>query len=140
MLLPENTNGDEVLTLMYNISSMYYYYHWKNIDPILNIDVDITGVNFGVDKGTLISTFMHNKREYIGRALNVAARLQGSISQNDNAPQYKVLMTNSVYNDFDTNAKNIIKNEYVVEDVRRTLKNVQAEKDFRCKKIILDKE
>lgn len=37
------------------------------------------GLTFGADKGQMIRLFMSNQREYIGRPLNIAARLQAAV-------------------------------------------------------------
>lgn len=69
----------------------------KKIKPVLSVDVGSTGITFGIDKGTLVQLIMNGKKEYIGRPLNVAARLQIAIRDKDPQPQGKVLMSRSAY-------------------------------------------
>lgn len=86
-----------------------------------------------MDCGTLVRMVMNGRHEYIGRPLNIAARLQSAIGDNDDSPQGKVLMSNSVYA---TIQKDLSEN-YKVRPARRTLKNISGGKDYRCKKLWL---
>ena len=76
---------------------------------------------------------MYGQKEYIGRALNIACRLQGSIKDNDKSPAYKALVSNSAYNKYLSSAGAHVK----VWRVRRTLRNIRGGSDFYCRKIEL---
>jgi class 3 adenylate cyclase len=39
------------------------------------------GLTFGMDHGDVIRLVMNGKPEYIGRALNIASRLQGKVKE-----------------------------------------------------------
>ena len=48
-------------------------------------------MTFGIDEGQLVKLKMLNNEEYIGRALNIACRLQGAINEIDIYSGYRVL-------------------------------------------------
>ena len=76
---------------------------------------------------------MNQQREYFGRPINVASRLQGSIKDKDSNPQYKVLMPKSVY----ANLGDEIKSKYSSQPVTRTLRNISGGEKFLCMKLKL---
>jgi len=92
----------------------------------------VNGISFGVEKGPLTSFIMYGRREYIGRALNIACRLQNAIRDRDESPQYKALVSNAVFNDYFSRAKN-----YKAWRVKRTLRNIRGGNKFSCIKIDL---
>jgi class 3 adenylate cyclase len=55
----------------------------------------VMGLTFGMDHGDVIRLVMNGKPEYIGRALNIASRLQGKVKEI--APEgYKALMSRRI--------------------------------------------
>jgi class 3 adenylate cyclase len=55
---------------------------YTSIKMILQKPPKKVGLTFGIDKGDLIKFQMDGRIEYVGRALNVASRLQGAIPGN----------------------------------------------------------
>jgi len=135
LLFPDDVSGEELLDFLERLCADYKYLYKNKINPILSVDIHPVGITFGVDKGTLMRITMLNQTEYVGRPLNVAARLQGSIKDKDPNPQFKILMSKSVFAGFDENELKIIQNTYRVQNARRTLRNISADKDYLCKKI-----
>jgi len=77
---------------------------------------------------------MNEEVEYIGRPLNLAARLQGAIGgKDDDAPQNKVLMAKGIYDDLKAN----ISDSYRISKVKRTLKNVAGGESLEYIKLSL---
>jgi hypothetical protein len=74
---------------------------------------------------------MYGQKEYVGRALNIACRLQASIKDKDDSPAYKALVSNAAYNKYFSSAAN----EARVWKVRRTLRNIRGGSEFHCRKI-----
>ena len=110
-------------------------FHSRLKDKILHIletPPDVIGLTFGMDRGTLVKILMNQRDEYVGRAINVACRLQGAIKDKDSAPQYKILMTNHLY-DF---LKHDFSDHRCV-NAKRKLRNIAGDKVVRCKKIFL---
>lgn len=76
---------------------------------------------------------MYGQQEYIGRALNIACRLQSAIKDKDSSPAYKALVSNSVFSEYFASAARKV----TVYKVRRRLRNIRGGADFNCKKIHL---
>jgi class 3 adenylate cyclase len=104
----------------------------RNILRILETPPETTGLTFGIDRGTLVKIIMNQRKEYVGRAINVACRLQGAIKDKDPAPQYKILMTNHLYNSLKCDLS-----DHRCDNAKRTLRNIAGDKVVRCKKIFL---
>ena len=96
----------------------------------------ITGLTFGVEKGRLARMTMFAQPEYVGRALNVACRLQKAVKardkDKDGLPAYKALVSNVVFNEYFSPVPNL-----KTLEVKRTLENIQNGADFHCKEIDL---
>jgi hypothetical protein len=75
---------------------------------------------------------IYGQREYIGRALNVACRLQSSVKEKGGSPAYKALVSNAVFNGYFSSVPNV-----QVRRTKRTLRNIRGGADFRCRKIDL---
>jgi len=94
------------------------------ITDYLEVEPKIVGITFGVDKSPLIK-INNDPKEYSGWALNVSARLVKA-RNGDKTPQYKLLMTKSVYKDLEPYIKG-----YPAKSVIRTLKNI-LDSPFHC--------
>ena len=92
----------------------------------------MSGLTFGIDRGSLVGFLMNDHMEYVGRAINVSCRLQGSIKDKDDSPQYKAILTKPLYQD-------IIKSFGQLKqiDTRRKLKNIADDKPVNCVKVVL---
>ena len=89
-----------------------------------------------MDIGSCIRLKMNGRKEYVGRPLNVAGRLQGAIGQRDEKPQNKGLVSKNLFAIFSDQRK--IKREYRVRTVKRRLKNISEGENYRCLKVELD--
>ncbi len=105
----------------------------KTIEPLLSLEIESTGITFGLDKGALVHIGMNETREYVGRALNVATRLQGAIKDNDSKPGGKVMMSKNAF----AGMKHLIGHIYKVQTARRKLRNISGASDYVCKKLNL---
>ena len=65
---------------------------------------------------------IYGQQEYIGRALNVACRLQAAIKDADDSPAYKALVSNAAFNKYFTTARKLVK----AWKVKRTLRNIRG--------------
>ncbi len=107
----------------------------QKIKPVLQTDIQTMGVTFGIDRGTVVKVVMDGKDEYIGRPLNVAARLQGAIKDKDKHPQGKVLLSKTAY----VRMQAELKGQFPVDDVTRTLRNISGGANYHAKKLHLFK-
>jgi class 3 adenylate cyclase len=111
----------------------YYDRLYKSIEPFLSKRVETAGVTFGMDRGTLVKVIMNSKKEFIGRPLNLASRLQAASKQNDSHPGGKVLMTTSVYHE----VRARLGNRFRVTPVTRKLRNISGGQRLKCHKLWL---
>ncbi|MCP3943496.1 MAG: hypothetical protein GY710_18730 [Desulfobacteraceae bacterium] len=121
--------GEDLFDFIRKFSIIFSKKISKLTDDFLETTPAILGLTFGIDRGTLARFIMEQQVEYIGRPINVACRLQGSIKDKDKKPQYKVLMTKSVFK----NIKNDIK-RYNYKNVTRKLRNIAGDKIYNCVK------
>lgn len=133
LLFDIDINPARLFYLLKKLNEKYVQLFKKKIEPVLSIDVARIGLTFGMDCGNLVHMIMNRNHEYIGRPLNIAARLQSAIGDMDKAPQGKVLMSNSVY----ASLKEDLPEKYRVQSVRRTLKNISGGNNYRCTKLWL---
>jgi class 3 adenylate cyclase len=132
LLFPETTNGKELLQFLKDLCVFFKAQLRKEVLQYLDSPPKTTGLTFGMDKGLLGAMLMYGQREYVGRAINVACRLQSAIKDKGGSPAYKALVTNAVFNDHLAPATG-----YRVFKVTHTLRNIGNDAIFKCRKIEL---
>ena len=108
----------------------YAMVYKKRIGKILSTPIDNIGITFGLEFGDVIRFVMFGQREYIGRPLNLAARLQGAIKDRDPKPQGKMLMSRLVY----SKVRRYVPSNYKVWKVTRELRNVVGGGEYHAVK------
>lgn len=136
LLFPLDVNGDALIQFLANLNNKFRNLYRK-VDAVLTTRVPTVGLTFGIDKGTLMYLIMNKKREYIGRPLNIAVRLQGSLKDNDDNPQYKGLVSRTVYDEFNKDTKRRLVRTHKVVKVKRKLRNIARGDNYRCMKLRL---
>lgn len=136
LLFPVDVNGDALIQFLANLNKKFRNLYRK-VDAVLTTRVPTVGLTFGIDKGTLMFLIMNKKREYIGRPLNIAVRLQGSLKDNDDNPQYKGLISRTVYDEFNKDTKRRLVRTHKVVKVKRKLRNIAHGDNYRCMKLRL---
>jgi len=76
LLFPEDIKRSEMLDFLGEISRQFDM-NYDLVKDFLQRRPPKVGLTFGIDSGELIKLEMNEQTEYIGRAINVAARLQG---------------------------------------------------------------
>jgi len=132
LLFPDSTHGEQLLTFLKDLCTFYKAELQKEVLKYLDSPPKVTGLTFGIDKGFLGAMLMYNQREYVGRAINVACRLQSAIKDKGGSPANKALVTNAVFNEHLAPA-----NGFKVFKVTRTLRNIGNDAVFKCRKIEL---
>ena len=130
LLFPRDTNGSVLLQFLANLCEFFDKQFYQQVLRHLGTRPSTVGLTFGVEKGPLVSLKMYGQTEYIGRAINVACRLQGAVRDRGKSPAYKALVSNNVYNDYFDPADG-----FKVFRVRRQLRNIRGGADFHCRKI-----
>jgi class 3 adenylate cyclase len=97
-----------------------------HIKGVLSIKPDSIGLTFGLEQGTLVRFEINENTEYIGRAINVAARLQGAVKQNEKNPEGVVLMSMNVFD----KVKRQAPNKYGTRRVTINLNNVAGGESY----------
>jgi hypothetical protein len=131
LLFPVAVNGDHVFRCLQSLCTSYKTAAEHFVLRHLPTPLPVTGLTFGIEKGPLRSMTIYGQREYVGRALNVACRLQAAIKDNDDSPAYKALVSKAAFNHYFTSVPKLVK----VWKVKRTLRNIRGGLEFRCIKI-----
>lgn len=135
LLFPPNVSGSALVNFLTRLSLFFYRMLRDRVIPILQQTPKVVGLTFGVDKGRLVRLTMNEQTEYIGRALNVASRLQGAIKDKDKHPSYKVLISKHAYNGLQ-----IAPRMYEIENVTRRLRNIRNNERMNLVKLTLPVE
>lgn len=134
LLFDDDFPPRELFSLMKCLCKQYDRAFKKRIKGVLSTEIDNIGITFGLDMGSLIRIVMNRQSEYIGRSINMAARLQGAIKDKDSKPQGKVLMTKLVY---DFVKRDISKDYKNVYSVKRKLRNISGGEKYHAVKLEL---
>lgn len=130
LLFPASYHPATLLEVLSGICRHFATIYAKDIKPLLDRPPKISGITVGIDAGRLIRLKMRNRIEYLGRALNVAARLQGAIKDKDAKPAGKALISAH----YCSHLKKLLPN-YKVTRVKRSLRNIGE--DITCFKVNL---
>jgi len=132
LLFPQRTNGLALVSFLRRLCAFYAKEFRRRVLPSLADPPSISGLSFGIDKGPLIHMTMYGRREYIGRALTVACRLQNAVKDKGGSPAYKALVTNLAFREHFAEAPNL-----KVSSASRILRNINNDAPFRCRKVVL---
>lgn len=132
LLFPVDMQGRALISFLRGLCAMFHESLRKGLLRYLDETPHVTGVTFGLERGPLLTTTMFGQKEYIGRALNVACRLQTAIKDKDANPAYKALVSNTVYNDYCRGITDI-----KATAATRTLRNIRGGATFKCYKLQL---
>jgi class 3 adenylate cyclase len=132
LLFSPDVDGEALIGFLEDLCGQFKRSYKKYILPHLQSTPKVLGLTFGIDRGDLIPMQMMHSREYIGRPLNIASRLQSAIKEKDDDPGYKVLLSKSSFNGLGLN-----ETEWKSERVTRTLRNIQGGNRYACVKLKL---
>jgi len=135
LLFNNDFSGYELVNFLQDFCAQFKMRYKRKIENFLETPPSATGLTFGIDRGSLTRFIMNDQIEYVGRAINVACRLQGAIKDKDESPQYKVLITKHLFQSILYPLDNI---KHV--EVRRKLRNIAGGNDVRCVKLFLKSE
>jgi len=132
LLFPPGTDGNLLSEFLHDLCNFFAVEFRRTVLPFLANPPNIMGVTFGIEKGPIDHMTMYQQPEYIGRAINIACRLQNAVKDSGGSPAYKALVSNAVFTEYFSAAK-----LHKVFRVRRTLRNINHGADYRCRKIEL---
>jgi class 3 adenylate cyclase len=132
LLFPDTISGAALMEFMYTLCEMIDAELDRHIIPSLSSVPSVLGATLGVEEGNLIRMTMNEREEYVGRALNIACRLQDAVKDTEPHPGcYKALISSRLYNE--RLAK--VKMPYKVEATTCSLRNVFRGSGFACRRI-----
>ncbi len=123
----EEISGDRLIKLLRNLCAKYDELFRKHVASILSNMPTNIGLTFGADEGSLVEITMNQQKEYVGRAINVAARLQSATKGIGEPSPGVLLISNNAF----ARIKLRVKNETVECD----LENVAGGSKYRVRKI-----
>jgi hypothetical protein len=97
LLFPPLLPTDYVCRFMKDISVAFKSEYHYSIVPLIGSQIDPIGLTFGIDSGELTKLTMNERVEYLGRAINVACRLQASTKLCER-PDYKAMFSTNAFN------------------------------------------
>lgn len=132
ILFPPHISGITLVNFLEELSRFFMMKLKTGVIPNLEHSPPILGLTFGVDTGSLVRFTMMTKREYVGRPLNIASRLQSAIKDKDDNPANKVLFSKPSFNQL-----GIDRSFRKTRPVTRTLRNIRHGKRYACVKMWL---
>jgi hypothetical protein len=103
LLFNENVNGDTLFNFLETFCWDFDAQFKKSIFSVLERRPKVVGLTFGMDRGSLLTFQMKKRKEYVGRSINVACRLQGKIKIRRGSPGYKVRIAKHFFNSLKIN-------------------------------------
>ena len=97
LFFPMTTKKEELKRALWHIADSYEAAFKSQIGRFLQHRIEKAALTFGVDAGELVKAEMHGRVEFLGRAINVASRLQSEAKKSKNS-QNTVLITKHAYN------------------------------------------
>ena len=132
LLFPPTTRARSLVEFLHSLCEMISAELARHIVPNLSSQPDVIGARVGVEDGNLIKMTMNERDEYVGRALNIACRLQDAVKEAEpRGACYEALISARLYNEL--LAPSTI--PYRVESVTCSLRNVLGGSGFACRKI-----
>jgi len=128
LLFPPDTKKDLLLECLNQVKNCYLYDYQEKVEPLLQVDPNPIGLTFGIDSGLLIKLEMNEQTEYLGRAINVAARLQGKAkSLSKDGWSNIALMSKACFNSLMPE-----ETEFRTSEKQVDLKNITGGERFQC--------
>jgi len=132
LLFPAKTDGASLLNFLESLCLFFVVEFRRSLLPYLSRTPSLVGITFGIEKGEVIPMNMHGRQEYVGRAINVACRLQTALKDKGSSPAYSALVSNRVYDEYFSDT-----NPHRVNKVTRNLRNINGGSEFACRRLWL---
>ncbi len=133
LLFPADVSGKHLINTLELLSRFYRDAVSQHVTGLLQSQPEVMGLTFGIDRGSLIRLVMMQRTEYIGRALNVASRLQSAIKDGDSKPAYKVLFSKHAFEGL-----GLPQGYRPIWNVSRRLRNIRDGRPCDCIKLKLN--
>jgi hypothetical protein len=127
LLFRSDSDGTTIIEFLSKLLSQFDTGFRDKILPFLESPPDIVGLTFGMDFGPLVKMEMMERDEYVGRAINLACRLQSQIGETDILSGYRVMISHRLFQSIENRLT-----KFSPELTRRKLKNIVRGSDFSC--------
>jgi hypothetical protein len=127
-------DGNGLMRFLVRLSRQHNSLRKRFIDKHLESMPHAIGLTFGVEMGTLRKVVLGREIEFVGRALNVACRLQAAVKDKGPDPNYRCLFSRKVFNTYLREVEG-----FKFFDVERSLRNISGGERYRCVKANLAK-
>jgi hypothetical protein len=127
----ENFEGATVLDFLLRISEFFDSLIHTDVVPHLEKPPERMGLTFGLDRGKLIRVQMNEVFEYIGRPINIAARLQAAAKDSAAKTSYNLLISRPAFT-----ALNVTP-AWRAEPDSPSLRNIRGGEKYDCFRIQL---
>lgn len=131
ILMPPDTPGAAFISLCSGLITRLDDSYGSRVKPVMENPFPSLGLTIGADSGTLHRFQLGSSTEYVGRPLNVAARLQAAVKAGNSKYQNCGLVTNKVALQLELAASETIE----VSGTSRTLSNVTGGEQFACTQV-----
>ena len=132
LLFDDTISGIDLIRLLQDTCVEYHRLFHHRVCGVLEGDYMI-GITFGIDAGTLVRIVMNQRAEYVGRPLNIAARLQGALKQKDKSPHGKLLISKNAF----ARLKLPSTGKLAGKLVTRELHNISGGSNYQARKIVI---
>ena len=130
LLFPVSSiDGNGLMRFLVRLSRQHNALREKFIEKHLESIPQTTGLTFGIEMGSLRKVVLGNEVEFVGRALNVACRLQAAVKDKNSEPDYRCLFSRRVFNSLLRYVEN-----FTFFEVERSLRNISGGERYRCLK------
>jgi class 3 adenylate cyclase len=119
LLFPDAVPKKDLCGFLCRISEWYHGQFERSIRPLLLQEPSPIGLMFGIDLGELIRLDLDDQVEYLGRAINVASRLQTQTKELRGGPSYKAIFSRNSFNSPGPPPRDI-----AVESTKVSLRNI----------------
>ena len=134
LLFPALSDGAALFELLQDLSSYYRTVSEAHLLPRLDTRPEVHGLTFGIDVGPIVKTTIFQQKEYVGRPINVACRLQSAVATVTKRPAYRALVSSTAYDRYFAALGGTIK----VANKTTSLRNIRGGRGFRCQLMQLE--
>jgi class 3 adenylate cyclase len=127
LLFPRDISKNQLLDFICELDTEFYLCFDHGIREFLQRIPTRVGVTAGVDSGELIRLEMNEQWEYLGRAINVATRLQGATKDLASSCGDKVLFSRNSYSSLGDGRA-----EFRVKEAQVQLRNISNGDNYVC--------
>ena len=126
----DTLTGRGLMSFLLRLCKRHEHFRQQFVDRHLESTPDSVGLTLGIDAGPVRKVIFGSEVEFVGRAINVACRLQIAVKDKKPGPDYRCLMSRKVYNRYMTEVE-----DFHFVAVERVLRNISGGEKYQCYKV-----